>query len=120
MEKLNKNNIKLLKEGTVGILAWARWNEKANTVHSIASRISKESPEKIRFFEIETKNNQDLYMELRVKSIPTIIFLYNGKEFLRHRGMIDYRGLRDILNSLDLRIRVFKKSLKERIKEWQE
>ena len=61
-------------------------------------RISKENKIDIKNIDIEEDNNQDLIRKYNIKSIPTIIFLNEDKEYNRLVGNQSYATINKIIN----------------------
>lgn len=61
-------------------------------------RISKENKIDIKTIDIEEDNNQDLIRKYNIRSIPTIIFLNEDKEYNRLIGNQSYATINKIIN----------------------
>ena len=61
-------------------------------------RISKENKIDIKNIDIEEDNNQDLIRKYNIRSIPTIIFLNENKEYNRLIGNQSYATINKIIN----------------------
>ena len=61
-------------------------------------RISKENKIDIKNIDIEEDNNQDLIRKYNIRSIPTIIFLNENKEYNRLVGNQSYVTINKIIN----------------------
>ena len=61
-------------------------------------RISKENKIDIKNIDIEEDNNQDLIRKYNIRSIPTIIFLNENKEYNRLVGNQSYTTINKIIN----------------------
>ena len=61
-------------------------------------RISKENKIDIKNIDIEEDNNQDLIRKYNIRSIPTIIFLNENKEYNRLVGNQSYATINKIIN----------------------
>ena len=61
-------------------------------------RISKENKIDIKNIDIEEDNNQDLIRKYNIRSIPTIIFLNEDKEYNRLVGNQSYVTINKIIN----------------------
>ena len=61
-------------------------------------RISKENKIDIKSIDIEEDNNQDLIRKYNIRSIPTIIFLNEDKEYNRLVGNQSYATINKIIN----------------------
>ena len=61
-------------------------------------RISKENKIDIKNIDIEEDNNQNLIRKYNIRSIPTIIFLNEDKEYNRLVGNQPYATINKIIN----------------------
>ena len=61
-------------------------------------RISKENKIDIKNINIEEDNSQDLIRKYNIRSIPTIIFLNENKEYNRLIGNQSYATINKIIN----------------------
>ena len=61
-------------------------------------RITKENKIDIKNIDIEEDNNQDLIRKYNIRSIPTIIFLNENKEYNRLVGNQSYATINKIIN----------------------
>lgn len=61
-------------------------------------RISKENKIDVKNIDIEEDNNQDLIRKYNIRSIPTIIFLNEDKEYNRLIGNQSYATINKIIN----------------------
>ena len=61
-------------------------------------RISKENKIDIKNIDIEEDNNQDLIRKYNIRSIPTILFLNEDKEYNRLVGNQSYATINKIIN----------------------
>ena len=61
-------------------------------------RISKENKIDIKNIDIEEDNNQDLIRKYNIRSIPTLIFLNEDKEYNRLIGNQSYATINKIIN----------------------
>lgn len=61
-------------------------------------KISKENKIDINNIDIEEDNNQDLIRKYNIRSIPTIIFLNENKEYNRLIGNQSYATINKIIN----------------------
>ena len=61
-------------------------------------RISKENKIDIKNIDIEEDNNQDLIRKYNIRSIPTLIFLNENKEYNRLVGNQSYVTINKIIN----------------------
>ena len=64
----------------------------------ILDKISKENKIDIKNIDIEEDNSQDLIRKYNIRSIPTIIFLNENKEYNRLVGNQSYATINKIIN----------------------
>ena len=64
----------------------------------ILDKISKENKIDIKNIDIEEDNSQDLIRKYNIRSIPTIIFLNEDKEYNRLVGNQSYATINKIIN----------------------
>lgn len=64
----------------------------------ILEKISKENKIDINNIDIEEDNNQDLIRKYNIRSIPTIIFLNENKEYNRLIGNQSYATINKLIN----------------------
>lgn len=64
----------------------------------VLEKISKENKIDINNIDIEEDNNQDLIRKYNIRSIPTIIFLNENKEYNRLIGNQSYATINKIIN----------------------
>lgn len=64
----------------------------------ILDKISKENKIDIKNIDIEEDNNQDLIRKYNIRSIPTLIFLNEDKEYNRLVGNQSYATINKIIN----------------------
>lgn len=71
---------------------------QCKTLSVTLERISKENKIDIKNIDIEEDNNQDLIRKYNIRSIPTIIFLNEDKEYNRLIGNQSYATVNKIIN----------------------
>ena len=64
----------------------------------ILDKISKENKIDIKNIDIEEDNSQDLIRKYNIRSIPTLIFLNENKEYNRLVGNQSYATINKIIN----------------------
>jgi len=90
----------LRKERLIVVDFWANWCAPCHTMTPIMRRLSKEFGEQVIFAKVDVANNQDLAAQFNVRSVPTIIFFRNGKEWDRLTGVKSHKELRKVLEKL--------------------
>ena len=71
---------------------------QCKTLSITLERISKENKIDIKNIDIEEDNNQDLIRKYNIRSIPTLIFLNEDKEYNRLVGNQSYVTINKIIN----------------------
>jgi len=66
----------------------------------IMRKLSKEFDEKVIFAKVDIDNNRDLATQFNVRSVPTLVFFRNRKEWDRLAGAKSHRELRKVIESL--------------------
>jgi len=65
---------------------WAPWCGPCKITTPILEKISNEFSGKVKFFQINADDSQELLKELRIFGIPTVVAYKDGKEFARLVG----------------------------------
>jgi len=91
----------LLRNGRpVVVDFWANWCAPCHAMTPIMRRLSKEFDEKVIFAKVDIDNNRDLAAQFNVRSVPTLVFFRNGKEWDRLTGTKSHKELRKAIESL--------------------
>ena len=69
--------------------------EPCQAVTPIFSELSNELGDKVKFCKLDLTCEQQLSEELKVASLPTILFIKDGKIIDRHVGLISKEDLRN-------------------------
>ena len=71
---------------------------QCKALSAILERIIKEYKIDMKSIDIEEDNNQDLIRKYNIRSIPTLIFLNEDKEYNRFVGNQSYATINKIIN----------------------
>ena len=99
--RLTKDNYyDVLKENEIVIVDfWAEWCSTCSSFKPIYMEISDKFPN-IVFGKINTQFEQDISIDHRIQSIPTLIAFQNGKEVYRKVGSISSQFLEEIVTGV--------------------
>jgi thioredoxin 1 len=91
----------LLRKGKpVVVDFWANWCAPCHAMAPIMRRLSKEFREQVIFTKVDVPNNRDLATQFNVRSVPTLVFFRNGREWDRLTGARSRAELRKALEKL--------------------
>jgi len=91
----------LLRKGKpVVVDFWANWCAPCHAMTPVIRRLSKEFDEKVIFAKVDVDNNRDLATQFNVRSVPTLVFFRNGKEWDRLTGAKNHKEVRKVIESL--------------------
>lgn len=79
---------------------WADWCGPCKMVAPILEKLAAEFAGKIRVAKVDVDANQNLAQAFRVMSIPTMMFVKNGKIVGQQAGALPENVLRDAINQL--------------------
>ncbi len=79
---------------------YADWCGPCQTLLPTVEKLSKEYEGTIEIQKVNVDQNGPLAAQFGVRSIPTLVYLDNGKEISRQNGLISEGQLRDQLNEL--------------------
>ncbi len=82
------------KQGKVVLDFYADWCGPCQIVKPVFEKVSKELNECI-FFRVDVEKNREQANAYAVRSIPTIIFLKDGKEVSRYLGALPEDALKE-------------------------
>ena len=88
----------LPQEGVTLVDIWAPWCGPCRMIGPIVERIAEKADGKYNVIKIEADSNREILEEYNVRSIPTIIFLKDGKEVWRTVGLKKQEELEKILS----------------------
>ncbi len=79
---------------------WAEWCQPCKMVAPILEKLAKEFAGKVRIAKIDVDANQELAQQFGIQSIPTLMFVKNGKIVGQNPGAVPEAALRDVINQL--------------------
>lgn len=95
IEELNKENFdEKTKQGNSMVDFFADWCGPCQMMEPIFEKISKE-PSDVNFFRVDVDNNKEIAGIYAVRSIPTLVFIKDGKEVDRHLGLLNEDALKE-------------------------
>ncbi len=83
----------VITHGTVLVDFNAPWCTPCRAQHPIITKLSKEFKGRATILEIDVDKNQQIAMQLRIASIPTLIIFKDGKEVTRFVGLQNAKSL---------------------------
>ena len=96
----NDNYHEALEENELVIVDfWAEWCSTCSSFKPIYMEIADKFPE-IVFGKINTQIEQDISIDNRIQSIPTLIVFKSGKEVYRKAGSISSQLLEEIVSGV--------------------
>lgn len=97
---LNKNNMDNIKDGVVLVDFWAPWCGPCRMISPIIEELGIEYQDKAKICKINTDEEQDLAIEYKIRSIPTILFFKDGKKVNQILGVVTKAKLKEELDKL--------------------
>lgn len=85
-------------KGAVIIDFYTQWCKPCRNFIPIFETISEEFKDKIKFCKLDTDNYIEECSYFSIKSIPTVIFIIDGKEIGRHMGFMPEDELKSFCN----------------------
>ena len=79
---------------------WASWCAPCHLMAPVLRTLAKEFEEQVVFAKVDVQNNRDLATQFNVKTIPTLIFFRNGKEWDRLSGVKGRSDLRKLISKM--------------------
>ncbi len=77
---------------------WAPWCGPCRMVAPVLESLAKEYADKVFIAKVNTDENPDWAMKYGIQSIPTMLFIANGKLIHRQVGALPEPVLRDLVN----------------------
>ena len=105
MHEINLNSSNFNEEITntdklVLIDFFATWCGPCKMLSPIIARMANEYADSVKVCKVNVDDNQDLAMKYNIASIPTLIFLKNGKVVKNSIGFCSESELTDMINTL--------------------
>ena len=94
-EKLVLNNKK-----PVVLDIYASWCMPCKAMAPIFKQLAQNFYPQIEFFKINIESNENLAQKLQIQSVPTFIFMQNGKEADRIVGGRNYEGFKELIEDI--------------------
>jgi thioredoxin 1 len=79
---------------------YADWCMPCKMMAPIFEKLSKEFEGKVKFLKLDTQAESSIASDAEVRSIPTLIFMKDGKAIGKTVGMLDEDALREKINSV--------------------
>lgn len=101
MKNLNKEQFDKMKntEGLKVVDFYAEWCGPCKMLAPVLEELSSEMSDSAEFAKINIDENMELAQEYGVTTIPTLVFIKDGKELNRKVGFVPKNSLKDeILN----------------------
>jgi len=96
----NDNFRDVIKNNDIVIVDfWAEWCRTCSSFKPIYMQISDNYPDVV-FGKVNTQIEQDISIEFRIQSIPTLIAFRNGDEVYRKAGAIPSQHLEEIIDGV--------------------
>lgn len=83
IQATNNNVDDVIRKGIVFTVFWATWNRKCKIISPIIEELAKDFKDKITIIEVNTDDLQETVMRFKIKVVPTILILKDGKEMSR-------------------------------------
>ena len=77
---------------------FATWCGPCKMMHPVLEELKAQMGDKIRILKIDVDKNEELSMEYRVMSVPTLILFRNGENVWRQSGAMPLSALTDLVN----------------------
>jgi thioredoxin len=79
---------------------WASWCGPCQMFGPIFEETSKDFEGKVKFVKVSTEDAQEVAGKMNIMSIPTIVFMKNGKEVQRISGLMQKQQLSEQINKM--------------------
>ena len=102
MKEIKDNDISVLKGKVCYILFYftASWCRPCQKIKPLIEKISDGvDPKKLEIYKVDIDDNDELALELKVKSIPTF-YLFKGKELQGQCGGADITQVQELLKTM--------------------
>lgn len=100
--QLNQNEFQetIAKNKAVALDFYADWCGPCQTLLPTVHKLAEEYDGDVTIRKINVDKNRELAAAFGVRSIPTLVYIHNGKEVSRHNGLISEGMLKGHLNQL--------------------
>jgi thioredoxin 1 len=102
-KELNDETLKVGELGKDKIAVvdfWAPWCGPCKILGPILDEVSKEFPDKADIYKVDMDKCPGVAAEHNIVSIPTLLFIKDGKIIDRHTGLLPKNGLMSKISSL--------------------
>lgn len=89
-----------LKEGVVLLDFWAPWCGPCRAVAPVIDELAKDLKGKVKVCKVNTDEEQNIAIKFGIRSIPTFIFIKNGKVENQTVGACSKEKLIELLNEI--------------------
>ncbi len=96
---LNFESVVTGSSGPVLVDFTAAWCPPCRALSPIVARIAEEASGRVLVASVDVDACPNLAATFRIRGMPTLVVLRNGKEVARHMGLTDEKGVRDLLDS---------------------
>ena len=79
---------------------YADWCGPCQTLLPTIHKLAEDYKEAVIIKKVNVDDNRELATALGIRSIPTLIYIANGKEVKRHNGLLSETDLRSQINQL--------------------
>lgn len=99
MKEIDLNDVNEVNSGYSFVDHYADWCGPCKMVSPVFEKVSKMSEySSIKFYKNNIDQNQSLAQEHGVQSIPTLVFLFEGKEMFRIVGAVPEKKIKEELD----------------------
>lgn len=98
--ELTSENFSQAKEGVALVDFWAPWCGPCRMLSPVIDELATDFAGKAKICKVNTDEAQDLAVEFGVRSVPTLLFLKDGKIVGQMIGAQSKQAIADKLNSL--------------------
>jgi len=80
---------------------WASWCGPCKIMGPIVDELAREYEGKALIAKVNTEEEQQLSAHFQIRSIPTLIFMKNGKVVKRHSGLMPKPNIAELLDQIN-------------------
>ena len=96
-DNYNEMNV---NEGIKVLYFWAKWCGSCRMIEKIMNDFDNDYKDKISLLKVNVDIEQEIVKKFEIKSIPSYVFIKNGKIIEQKVGILSQTNLRDITNEL--------------------